>query len=110
MYQLVFYAPETHVESIKMALFAKGAGRYRQYDCCAWQVRGEGQFRPLAGSQPFLGTIHYVEKVNEYKVEMLCQDTLILAVVEELLKVHPYEEPAYSVWEVKTLENLREGA
>lgn len=107
MYSLIFYVPETHVESVKDALFAKGAGRYAQYDCCAWQVLGEGQFRPLSGSQPFLGQVNQLEKVPEYRVEMICEDTLILAVIETLLKAHPYEEPAYSVWRIETVTDLR---
>jgi hypothetical protein len=107
MYCLVFYVPETSIESVKEALFAKGAGRYEQYDCCAWQVLGEGQFRPLAGSQPFLGKIDEVEKVPEYRVEMICEDAIIFNVVEALIEAHPYEEPAYHVWQVKTIEDLR---
>lgn len=107
MYNLVFYVPETHVELVKQALFAEGAGRYDRYDCCAWQVLGEGQFRPLAGSQPFLGQVNAVEKVQEYRVEMICEDTVVREVVKTLLEIHPYEEPAYSIWQVKTIADLR---
>lgn len=98
--------PETHIEKVKKALFNKGAGRFGQYDCCAWQVRGQGQFRALAGSSPFLGKLGKVKKVAEYKVEMVCSSDVIQEVVKTLLKVHPYEQPAYDVYEIKTLDDL----
>jgi hypothetical protein len=108
MYLLTFYVPETHCESVKTALFKKGAGRYEKYDCCAWQVQGEGQYRPMEGSKPFLGQEGTVEKVSEFKVEMICDDSIIVDVLEELIKVHPYEEPAYTVCETKTIDDFRE--
>jgi len=98
MYKLNFYVPETHIDSVKEALFNKGAGRIGQYDCCSWQVLGEGQFRPLKGSKPFLGKQNIVEKVIEYKVEMVCENERIIDIIKELIKTHPYEEPAYEVY------------
>lgn len=97
MYQLSFYVPQEDLEQVKTALFAKGAGKYRNYDCCCWQVLGQGQFRPLSGSNPHIGQVGDVEMVTEYKVEMLVDDALIREVVAELIHVHPYEEPAYAI-------------
>ncbi len=108
-YALTFYVPEEQCESVKSALFAKGAGRYNQYDCCSWQVKGEGQFRPLDGSNPFIGDQGEIERTFEYKVEMICDESVIVEVLEELVRVHPYEEVAYSAWEVKMLKDFREG-
>lgn len=106
LYALIFYVPEDHCEKVKEALFRKGAGRYKNYDCCCWQVRGEGQYRPLHGSNPFLGTEGAVERVSEFKVEMVCEETVITGVLHELLRVHPYEEVAYQVVEIKTLRDF----
>lgn len=106
MYQLCFYVPESHLEIVKEALFSQGAGQYNAYDRCCWQVRGEGQFRPLAGSQPYLGESLQLEKLTEYKVEMICRDEVIKAVVKALLAIHPYEEPAYQIYKILTTEEL----
>ena len=106
MYKLSFYVPESHLEVVKNALFAKGAGQYKAYDQCCWQVRGEGQFRPLADSRPHLGKTGQLEKVDEYKVEMICSDTILKAVVQTLRRVHPYEEPAYEIYKILTVEDL----
>jgi len=103
MYKLVFYVPEAQLEEVKAALFACGAGRTSRYDCVSWEVAGEGQFRPLAGSKPFIGVAGSLQKVKEYRVEMACEDQLIARAVETLKQVHPYEEPAYDVWMLETL-------
>ena len=100
MYKLCFFIPESHVESVKTALFDKGAGRIGQYDQCCWQTLGEGQFRPLPDSTPYIGTQGRVEKVVEYKVEMVCDNLFIAEVITELLKTHPYQEPAYEVYDL----------
>ncbi|MEG1629395.1 MAG: NGG1p interacting factor NIF3, partial [Pseudomonas sp.] len=43
MYKLAFFVPPSHVEVVKAAVFAAGGGRIGDYDCCAWQVLGQGQ-------------------------------------------------------------------
>jgi hypothetical protein len=102
MYKLTVYIPETHLDSVKQALFEAGAGRYEQYDCCCWQVAGEGQFRPLDGSRPFLGQTGAIERVREYRVEMLCEPELAPTVTQALRQAHPYEEPAFDFCEIRT--------
>lgn len=102
MYKICLYVPETHLESVKAALFAAGAGRIGRYEACSWQVRGEGQFRPQEGAKPFLGQVGQVEVVAEYKVELVCADDYIAAAIRALREAHPYEEPAYDV--VKLLD------
>lgn len=97
MYKLNFYVPESHLEEVKHAVFAAGAGKIGDYDSCCWQVLGQGQFRPLAGSKPFLGQQGAVEYVSEFRVEMVCESKRIRAAVAALLDAHPYEEPAWDV-------------
>lgn len=97
MYQVWFYVPDTYCEAVKQAVFAAGAGRIGQYDCCAWQVRGLGQFRPLPGAQPHLGAVGAVEKVDEWRVEFVVDDARLRTVIAALKAAHPYEEPAYGV-------------
>jgi hypothetical protein len=106
MYKLCFYVPESHLESVKSALFSKGAGLYDAYDQCCWQVRGEGQFRPLANSQPYQGQVNQLEKVAEYKVEMICRAGAMKEAVFTLLSTHPYEEPAYEIYKIMTADDL----
>ena len=106
MYKLCFFIPETHVEPVKEALFRKGAGRIGQYDHCSWQVLGEGQFRPLSGSKPYIGKQDKIEKLAEYKVEMVCEEKVIGVVVKELINTHPYQEPDYEVYKIIDAKSL----
>ena len=98
MYKLAFFVPASHVEVVKAAVFAAGGGRIGDYDHCAWQTLGQGQFRPLDGSQPFLGQTGQVEVVEEWKVELVVADELVAQVVAALKQSHPYETPAYEAW------------
>lgn len=97
MFQLIFYVPESHLETVKKAVFDAGAGRYNKYDSCCWQVKGTGQFRPAEDSSPFIGNQGQLEKVPEYRVEMVVEDVLMKKAVKTLVEAHPYEEPAYLV-------------
>lgn len=109
MFKLVFYVPESYAEKVKVAVFSTGAGKIGDYDQCCWQVLGQGQFRPLAVSQPFIGEAPVagkqalVETVKEYRIEMVCCDELIKAAISALKEAHPYEEPAYDVWRLAEL-------
>ncbi|WP_150302793.1 Nif3-like dinuclear metal center hexameric protein [Pseudomonas saliphila] len=98
MYKLCFYVPESHLEPVKQAIFDVGGGRIGDYEQCCWQVLGEGQFRPRAGAQPYIGKRGELEKLAEYRVELVCSDELIEPSVAALKTAHPYEEPAYDVW------------
>lgn len=97
LYQISFYVPETHCHHVKQALFNAGAGKLGNYDCCAWQTLGQGQFKPLEGSHPFLGEKDTLETVDEYKVEMMCDKKNLHNAIQALKSSHPYEVPAYAV-------------
>lgn len=108
MYKISFYVPESHLENVKNTLFAAGAGRIGNYDCCAWEVKGKGQFRPLEGSDPYSGEQGKIEKDEEYLVEMVCEDKVIKPIIKKLIQAHPYETPAYSVWKIFQAEDFDE--
>lgn len=102
LFKIEFYAPESHLEIVKTAMFAAGAGQHGDYDSCAWQTLGRGQFRPKEGSKPYIGETGEVESVQEFKVEMVCSEECIAAAIAALKQSHPYEEVAYSVLRMET--------
>jgi hypothetical protein len=104
MYKIGFYVPDTHMESVKTAMFAAGAGRMGNYDSCCWQTPGQGQFRALAGSQPYLGQQGVVERVPELRVEMVCEEPALQAAIAALRATHPYEEPAFDVVKLESVD------
>ena len=95
------YVPETHAEAVKQAMFEAGAGRIGNYDCCCFQTVGRGQFRPLDGSCPYLGSAGQVEHVTEWKLEMIFPEEKLREVIAALRRAHPYETPAFQHWSVE---------
>ncbi len=100
MYKICVYVPENSVEKIKQALFDAGAGRIGNYDCCCWQTAGNGQFRPLENSNPAIGSLNEVEQIKEIKIELVCEDVLVKSAIQAMKDSHPYEEPAFDVWQL----------
>jgi hypothetical protein len=102
MIHISFYVPVNDAEKVKAAMFQAGAGKIGKYDCCSFEVKGIGQFRPLTGSNPTIGSHFELETVEELKVDMVCDDAIIREVIDALKKSHPYETPAY--YATKTLD------
>ena len=94
-YLFSFYVPRDDLETVLDAVFSAGAGKYKNYDRCAWTTLGRGRFRPLEKSDPYIGKQNEESKVNEIKVECLVKEENIQSVKDALLRSHPYEEPAY---------------
>lgn len=100
MYKLTVFIPEEALDEVKSALFAAGAGTIGNYEQCCWQVKGSGQFMPLAGSSPHLGSQSSLETVSEWRIDMVVDETAINNVITALKRAHPYETPAYDVMKV----------
>ena len=99
VYQIVVYVPESHLEAVKEAMFANGAGQIGDYQSCAWQIQGQGQFQPIQGANPFIGQVGALERVSEYRVEVFCMHRYVSQVLRAMKHAHPYEEPAYFVFQ-----------
>jgi hypothetical protein len=100
MLKLIYYVPESHLEVTKAAVFELGAGGIGHYEQCAWQVLGTGQFKPVKGADPFMGEIGALEKVAEWRVEMIVPENKAVDVARALKQSHPYEEPAFEFIQV----------
>lgn len=100
MKKIVFFVPKSDAENVKDAVFKAGAGTIGNYDNCCFDMEGIGQFRPLEGANPYIGSQNKVEKVVELRVETICPDGKIEEVLKALRLAHPYEEPAIDVYEL----------
>jgi hypothetical protein len=101
MYVLVCYLPESHLESVKSALFASGAGSMGGYDQCCWQTRGLGQFIPSSTSNPYIGVREELAQVEEWRIELVVKEEDASSVIEALKRSHPYEVPSYHLIPVR---------
>ncbi|HCA89849.1 MAG: NGG1p interacting factor NIF3 [Legionellaceae bacterium] len=97
MYKLIFYVPVDFVDIVKKAVFSAGAGTLGNYQQCAWQTKGTGQFYATSNAHPTIGKPEEVTVVEEYRVEILCDEACIRPAIGALKRVHPYESPAYEV-------------
>ena len=99
--KIVVFIPESHVDIVKDAIFAAGAGTIGNYDCCSFSSEGEGSFRALDGSNPYVGQVGQVHKEKEMRVEFALPKFITSKVVAAIIKAHPYEEVAYDIYELK---------
>jgi dinuclear metal center YbgI/SA1388 family protein len=108
--KIVVFAPTEAAERIREALAEVGAGRIGDYDQASFSVAGEGRFRPLDGARPAIGEVGRAELVTEVRIEAVCAPHLRQAAIEAMLRVHPYEEPAYDVIELAALDEPARGS
>lgn len=103
----VVMVPTTDTVRIREALFAAGAGELGDYRECSWTVTGDGQFRPLPGAAPTLGVVGEVETVREDRVEVIAPRRSRARILAALRAAHPYEEPAFDVFETADFPGSR---
>lgn len=103
----VVMVPTADTAPVRDALFAAGAGELGDYRECSWTVTGDGQFRPLPGATPALGTVGEVEAVREDRVEVIAPRKARSRILAALRAAHPYEEPAFDVFETADIPGSR---
>ncbi|GAB4261821.1 Nif3-like dinuclear metal center hexameric protein [Thermincola ferriacetica] len=96
--KLVVFIPAGHEDAVREAITKAGAGWIGNYSDCTFQVDGIGTFKPLAGSDPFIGAVGQLEKVEEKRLETILPKQNLNRVLKAMLKAHPYEEVAYDVY------------
>lgn len=97
-YKLVVFVPVDYQEAVGRALGQAGAGWIGNYSDCTFRTEGIGTFRPLSGSNPFLGKHNELEKVEEVRLETIVPAEKLNLAVEKMRAAHPYEEVAYDVY------------
>jgi len=97
--KLSVFVPKGYEDKVLEQLF-RFSGFMGNYSDCSFQSRGIGTFKPLAGARPFTGTPGTRENAEETRIEVLLRNDDVSAAVNALLKVHPYEEPAFDIYPV----------
>ena len=97
--KLVVFVPPAALDAVRDAVFAAGAGRIGAYERCSWYGEGTGTFVGGEGTSPALGEAGREERVAELRLETVFPAARQEAVLAALRAAHPYEEPAYDVYE-----------
>ena len=98
LYKLVVFVPRTYADKLRKALGESGAGWIGNYSHCTYNIDGIGTFMPREGTNPFIGSLNEIEKVEETRVETIVEESRLNRVLKEMLKAHPYEEVAYDIY------------
>jgi len=99
-HKIVFFCPPMQVDAVCSAMHRAGAGRIGAYDQCSFRLAGSGTFRGDDSTTPAVGKRGRLERVDEIRVEMVCGAHVLQAVTRSLVDTHPYEEPAYDIYEL----------
>lgn len=85
---------------MREALFAAGAGRIGSYERCSFYTEGTGTFFGGEGTRPSVGRAGMEQRVAELRLETVYPDDLHADVIAALRSAHPYEEPAFDVYQL----------
>ena len=100
-YKLVVFVPHESVDTVAEAMFAAGAGRIGDYVRCSHRIAGQGTFFGGETTSPTIGKRGRLEYVDEIRLETTVPSRLLPAVVDALVRAHPYEEPAFDTFPLK---------
>ena len=95
--KLEIFVPESRFPELQSALQEADAGHIGNYDSCLSFSRVTGMWRPLMGTQPYIGKEGEVCSAQELKVEVTIRKEQLETVMTVIRKVHPYEEPVVNV-------------
>ncbi len=98
-FKIVTFVPPSHVEKVRKAMAKAHAGVIGQYVECSFTTPGTGTFRGVEGANPYVGKPGRLESVEELRLEMVCPKHLDY-VIHALRGAHPYEEPAFDIFEL----------
>ena len=104
--KLVTFCPISHIENLRTAIFDAGAGHIGGYDCCSYNIKGQGSFRASNKANPFVGKINQLHFEEEIRFETIYPIHLENIVINALLKNHPYEEVAYDIYPLENTYKL----
>jgi dinuclear metal center YbgI/SA1388 family protein len=99
-FKVVVFTPESDREAVLNAAFAAGAGRIGDYEQCSFAAAGQGTFFGTEGTNPTVGQAGRRESADEWRLEFICPDDRLAAVLGATRGAHSYEEPAIDVFPV----------
>ena len=96
-YKLAVNLPIEYEEKVRKAIADAGAGQLGDYSDCTFHIKGDGYFKPLEGSDPFIGSHDDLSQVEEVKIETIVASQKLQPAIDAMLAAHPYEEVAYDI-------------
>ena len=93
------FVPREALDGVRTALFEAGAGRIGDYERCSWYTQGTGTFLGGEDTSPSVGASGTEQRVAELRLETVFPSDRQDEVIAALRAAHPYEEPAFDIFE-----------
>ncbi|KYG32052.1 Nif3-like dinuclear metal center hexameric protein [Alkalihalobacillus trypoxylicola] len=103
--KVVVFVPKSHQVEVREALSKAGAGHIGAYSHCTFNSEGIGTFKPLEGTNPYIGEKNVLEEVEEVKIETIIPEAKKSRVIRAIVASHPYEEPAFDIYPLENEGN-----
>lgn len=106
-YKIEIFIPPEFLDDLREALAKADIGHIGNYDHCLSVMEVNGYWRPLAGANPFDGSVGQVSSEMECKVEVSTTRELVAAALDAIRSVHPYEEPVINIIPLANAQFMR---
>ncbi len=102
-FKVVVTVPENEADKLREVIGDVGGGKVGNYTHCSFSVKGTGRFKPVDGANPAIGEVGKLEEVAEERIEIICDESNLKAVVSAIGETHSYAEPAIDVYKLEQL-------
>lgn len=91
------FIPKSYLNKLCEVFKKLDVGHIGNYSECLSYSEVISRWKPLEGSNPYIGKVGNIEEEKELKIEVTCEIKIVDKLIEEIKKVHPYEEPVINV-------------
>lgn len=96
--KIIVFVPLTHTKIVREQIGNSGGGIIGNYNHCSFSSIGIGRFKPNDKANPHIGKANKLEEVEEERIEFICPKDKAKHIIEQIKKVHPYEEIALDIY------------
>ena len=97
IFKIAVNIPEEFLKDLTEKINSSMSQVYPGYDMVFSLTKVTGIWRPLQGSDPYNGETGKLTTAHEIRVEFAAREDDLKSVIESIISVHPYEEPAIDV-------------
>ena len=101
-FKIAVFVPLEKTDELTFAMASEGAGSIGNYSVCSFRMKGVGTFMGTGGAEPITGKKGMFEMAEEVRLEMICDKRNLPGAIKRMYEIHPYDEPAFEVYEVLT--------
>ena len=95
--KIIVTVPAENLEEVRNAICNEGAGIIGEYTHCTMTTKCIGTSKPSDNANPYIGEKNNLTFIEEEKLEVICDISIVKNVLKKLREVHPYEEPAIDI-------------